>query len=90
MPADPCAGSIFGDKHLLEFIAIEVGEPSRGCAQFQEKTRNLLSLLKLSHIEVITPAERDYPSLAQKASKLEFPEAKLCESLYKSALLVRR
>ena len=35
MPADPCAGSIFSDKHLLELIAVEVGELCGGYTKLQ-------------------------------------------------------
>ena len=64
MPTDACAGRILSDEHLLELVAVKVRELCRVCTDLQYEIGDLLSLLELSNVKVIAPAERNCASFA--------------------------
>ena len=76
VPADPWARSVFSDEDLLEVSGSDAREGFGPCTDEDKKFRHVFGLRKAASIEIIAPAERNRPALADESLKLELPERK--------------
>src|SRR4029079_11055949 len=81
VPADSCAGRVFGDENLLKPARSDACEGFRACAKPGKKARHVLRSGQSASVKIVPPSELHDPPLSGKPMKLELPERQFLDVL---------